>query len=428
MDNNYQMFNNHNIGSSIFGTSIIDDKVIKTLTRLYELTDWRCIILQDDQIDREYNNMSTISMFKALLLPYIINISGERTLTKYIISEPSLQTLCGFYSEFLPRERTFWHFRNKYKNIYFLLLIKLLISLNLSGKEQGYDLPFVKIVDDSGKITDNYLYEISLGPFHPKVFIRHESKGNILYSRAEYKTWMKEWGDRFKLCENNQEYFKLYEEFEIDLRKFRKKHSAGFLQELPFPVDVTTFFHGKQIRFQIISPSWFGEGPLVKFSSSIFSEKYNKACNVIITRKNKGRKEILLSRRKKKGYGRGEYAIPGGKQEENESLKKCAIRELKEETNLIVIKSRPVSIFNNPKPNDPSQIVLTVGVLVEKWEGELNTAEIDRHIKWEWHDIENIPEPLFEPTKIAITQYIDNTYPNLKWEDFEKQEDQLDLL
>lgn len=426
MNEIYSMFDDQKISSSVFGASEVNEKVIRTLTRLYELTDWRSAIC-GEEIEREYNKISTISICKALALPYVLNIASERALREVVIAHPDLQILCGFYPDNLPEKRTFWHFRNKYKDTYSNLLLKVLICLFLSGIEQELALPFAKGTKYMDAKPSNDLIELPIYKYGPKIFIHQRKVPDIsLVGDDEYKIWLEGWKEELRKCENIIEYEKLVEQHNKELLIFRRKHASGFLQELTLPIDIIAELPEKVLKFQIVSPSWFDETQKAIFSVKGSKIPYTNACNVIVLR---GDKEILLSQRIEKGYGQGEYAIPGGKQKKGESLEACANRELMEETQLRILKSRPVSLYNNPNPNDPSQKIQTVGVLVEEWKGELATAEIDRHVKWEWYDIENLPEPLFEPTKIAIDQYLDNTYPNLTWQDVEKKrEEQLSFF
>ena len=48
---------------------------------------------------------------------------------------------------------------------------------------------------------------------------------------------------------------------------------------------------------------------------------------VILKKDNK----ILLAKRAKKGWGNGEYALPGGSVDGNETIRAAAVREIKEE-------------------------------------------------------------------------------------------------
>ena len=63
------------------------------------------------------------------------------------------------------------------------------------------------------------------------------------------------------------------------------------------------------------------------------------------------KKKILLSKRKNTGYKDGEYELPGGHLEENETIQECAIRETIEETghDVKIIKKLKSIKYKSPK-------------------------------------------------------------------------------
>jgi 8-oxo-dGTP diphosphatase len=67
--------------------------------------------------------------------------------------------------------------------------------------------------------------------------------------------------------------------------------------------------------------------------------KMKKSVSLVIVFNNSD--EVLLARRKHDPY-KGEWSVPGGHVEKNESLLSAAIREIKEETNLSVKKPKLV--------------------------------------------------------------------------------------
>jgi 8-oxo-dGTP diphosphatase len=142
------------------------------------------------------------------------------------------------------------------------------------------------------------------------------------------------------------------------------------------------------------------------------------ACNILVVQEHGNTQRLLLSRRLA-GYGKGAYTLPGGKQRPDESLQECATRELSEETGLRIRQSRPISWRSTRLPGKPR--VVSVGVLVQDYEGELRHLEPNQNTEWQWFDREQLPTPLFEPTRIAISHYIHNTYPGLQWSDVESQ-------
>jgi 8-oxo-dGTP diphosphatase len=438
------LFPDEEFDSLVLVSSPITDKVIKELTTLYDLTDWRCVLI-DGIIDREYHNMLTVSIFKALALPYLINIRGERTLTRAISARESLRKLCGFQADNLPRKRTFWHFREKYKDVYSELMLRVLISLVLSGKKPRLDLPFVERIDKGDNLLTRNTIEVTLDYYRASVYVTklfNPSKDLTDASPDEekrYIEWENSWKKTFRKSEDFVEYRKNLEQYQSELPRFSRKRPRGFLGEMDIPVEVsTTLFTGEEVHFRIVIPDWLSKSPnresqqeySERFTTPSLSKAFDKACNVLVIRGEEGREEILLSERKEKGYGLGAYAAPGGKQKASETLEECAKRELMEETNLRLIKSRPVSLYYTRKdPEDPTRMVMSVGVLAEEWDGELRTKEPNQHVGWQWHKLGELPEPVFEPTHIAIEQFRQKKYPELQWEDVEeKPQEQLSLF
>ena len=67
--------------------------------------------------------------------------------------------------------------------------------------------------------------------------------------------------------------------------------------------------------------------------------------DLILTRRNNGKTEVLLALRKNTGYNDGKYELPGGHVEEGEDLIDAMIREAKEELN-INLKRKNLSIVH----------------------------------------------------------------------------------
>lgn len=72
--------------------------------------------------------------------------------------------------------------------------------------------------------------------------------------------------------------------------------------------------------------------------------------------------KVLLIKRGK-APGKGLYALPGGFVNQNETLKECALRELKEETGLVInnlIRVRLVGNFDNPNRSRRGRVITTL--------------------------------------------------------------------
>jgi 8-oxo-dGTP diphosphatase len=188
-------------------------------------------------------------------------------------------------------------------------------------------------------------------------------------------------------------------------------------EELGFPLLVDIQGVGERL---LEEPKWLNEPYETKDLSPLLGragkEPYT-ACTLLILRPpsdaGDAGKEVLLSQRKW-GSGAGTYAAPGGKKEKGETLRDCVIRELREETGLVFLEGRPVSLTNTRRRGYPP--VRSVGILVTKWAGK--PRHIDRaHKKWDWHPLSDLPSPLFFPTQKVIQDLRANPFPNLKWDD-----------
>lgn len=124
---------------------------------------------------------------------------------------------------------------------------------------------------------------------------------------------------------------------------------------------------------------------------------------VIITN-SKG--EALFCKRKSK-HGKGLYSIPGGGADEGEKLQESAKREIYEETGLRLQKLTCLGITNNLKTFKKEGVhFISIIFYCNEYEGELVLMEPDKHEAWEWYDINNLPTPHFEASKLAINLYL----------------------
>ncbi len=113
--------------------------------------------------------------------------------------------------------------------------------------------------------------------------------------------------------------------------------------------------------------------------------------------------KVLLGKRKA-SHGIGEYSFPGGHLEYMESFKKCVERETQEETG-IDIKNIQFQFLFNQQEYAPKHFVM-IGFTAEWKSGELQRMEPDKFEDWNWYDMNNLPLPLFEPTKKLIQSYL----------------------
>jgi 8-oxo-dGTP diphosphatase len=112
--------------------------------------------------------------------------------------------------------------------------------------------------------------------------------------------------------------------------------------------------------------------------------------------------KILLSKRKG-SHGEGEYAFPGGHLEYMESFAECAGRETKEECG-INIKNIEFLFLANIVKYAPKHYV-HIGLIAEWESGEPQILEPEKAESWDWYDLDNLPEPLFEMCRLSVESY-----------------------
>lgn len=81
--------------------------------------------------------------------------------------------------------------------------------------------------------------------------------------------------------------------------------------------------------------------------------------------------DTYLLGRKKRGFGAGHYNGFGGKIEDGETFRSCAVRELEEEVSLIVDESdlRVVGLLDFQFPHSPELSHISYVYMVETWKG-----------------------------------------------------------
>ncbi len=109
--------------------------------------------------------------------------------------------------------------------------------------------------------------------------------------------------------------------------------------------------------------------------------------------------KVLLAMRKS-SHGAGEYAFPGGHLEWMESFEECARRETREECGLEIDNVR-FHFLANVKKYAPKHYV-HVGLVAEWLAGEPAVLEPKKSESWNWYDLDRLPEPLFEQTRLAF--------------------------
>lgn len=133
--------------------------------------------------------------------------------------------------------------------------------------------------------------------------------------------------------------------------------------------------------------------------------------DLMLTRENNGKKEVLLALRKNTGYGDGKYELPGGHVDAGEDLMRAMAREAKEEL-LIDVKEKDLKIIHilHHYTGDRVNFILTTNT----YEGIPSVGEPEKCEKLEWFDINNLPSNTTRKVKKSIEEINANIfYSNL---------------
>jgi 8-oxo-dGTP diphosphatase len=118
---------------------------------------------------------------------------------------------------------------------------------------------------------------------------------------------------------------------------------------------------------------------------------------VVLRRKLRGA-EILLGRRYRTA-GEGQWALPGGHVELNESPIVTARRELHEETGLLGETAKLGATFFTYTTEVP---YAHVPVIFEEVHGEPQVVPEERFSALDFFRLDNLPRPLFQPSQLAL--------------------------
>ena len=119
--------------------------------------------------------------------------------------------------------------------------------------------------------------------------------------------------------------------------------------------------------------------------------------DIIIFRLSENNPEALLIKRGNEPY-KGQWALPGGFVDKDESLELAAARELEEETSLKGILLTQMHSFGNPgrDPRGHTVSVVYVGYLPDG----LTSKAGDDAAEAEWFNVNNLPELAFDHAEI----------------------------
>ncbi len=99
------------------------------------------------------------------------------------------------------------------------------------------------------------------------------------------------------------------------------------------------------------------------------------------------------------------WALPGGKQEYNETFFEGAKREVKEETNLDIDK---LELFGAADDIQPDRHYITMHVIAREFSGKLKVMEPGSEDEWRWFSLDKLPDNLYSPSEKFIKAYLES--------------------
>jgi|SRR6218665_172131 len=119
--------------------------------------------------------------------------------------------------------------------------------------------------------------------------------------------------------------------------------------------------------------------------------------DVILVKNTNPNKQLLLIKRKKEPF-KNSWALPGGFVDEHEDLETAALRELQEETSLIITTATQLKAFGAPH-RDPRGHVVAVAFLAFADENAIAVAADDA-AEAKWFSLNDLPKLAFDHAEI----------------------------
>lgn len=116
------------------------------------------------------------------------------------------------------------------------------------------------------------------------------------------------------------------------------------------------------------------------------------------------------------GYADGQYGLPSGKVEPNETYTECAIREAKEEVGATVLPQNIDPVLTVHRKGEDGTFWVDIYYAVTEWDGELSNAEPDKHDELIWFKPQEFPTNIIPSVRHALQQIgLNNHYTEFGW-------------
>ncbi len=137
------------------------------------------------------------------------------------------------------------------------------------------------------------------------------------------------------------------------------------------------------------------------------------AVYLVLMKENK----ILLSRRYNTGYFDNYYSFPAGHLDGKETLRQAMVREVKEETGIILNQS-DLELIHTMNRKIPNNERVDFFFTTKKWLGAPKIMESEKCNDLSWFELNNLPDNIIPYIKQAIDSVLDNiTYSEREGEE-----------
>lgn len=114
--------------------------------------------------------------------------------------------------------------------------------------------------------------------------------------------------------------------------------------------------------------------------------------------------KILIGEDTRKGDA--VYGVPGGHWESGETLKACAIREVKEESGVLCKNVQLISVYDFYR-EDKQKSYVTIGMKAEFESGALTDLKEEGRLNWSWYMPQDaLKLKLFPADKVLIERFL----------------------
>ena len=125
-------------------------------------------------------------------------------------------------------------------------------------------------------------------------------------------------------------------------------------------------------------------------------KKVNVAAYLLLEKDGK----FLFLKRQNTGYRDGDFGLPSGHLEDDESLEECIIREAKEEIGIDVLEVELLCVVHTHDD------YLDFMFQAKKWEGEIQNCEEEKCAEMQWFSLDELPENVTPEVKEGVASYL----------------------